>query len=62
MNQDEPKSKHQIFVTKLPLSVTKKEIEDLFDRYGTIVEVSIKKNFAFVVITLTTGIRSKGAR
>lgn len=39
----------QVFVAKLPAKVTKKDLEDLFDRYGNIVDINIKKNFAFVV-------------
>lgn len=39
----------QVFVAKLPVKVTKKELEHLFDRYGNVVDVNIKKNFAFIV-------------
>ena len=46
----EPAKTHQIFVTKLPLDVTRQEIEDLFDRYGNILDVHIKKSYVFVVV------------
>lgn len=39
----------QIFVAKLPTNVTRKDLEHLFDRYGNITEINIKKNFAFIV-------------
>lgn len=42
-------AKTQIFITKLPMNVTKMEVEDLFDRYGNILNIDIKKAFAFVV-------------
>jgi len=40
-----------VFVTKLPLDVTKKEVEEVFDRFGQITDISIKKSFTFVVGT-----------
>lgn len=40
----------QIFITKLPLKVTKEEVEDLFDRYGKIENIIIKDTYVFVVI------------
>lgn len=43
--------KTQIFITKLPLTVTKEEVEDLFDRYGNILNIDIKKSYVFVVST-----------
>ena len=50
IDREEAKKKGTIiFITKLPLTVTKEEVEDLFDRYGKIVTISIKKTYVFVV-------------
>lgn len=46
----------QIFITKLPLKVTKEEVEDLFDRYGKIVNIVIKDTYVFVVNSISSSI------
>ncbi|KAA6325160.1 MAG: hypothetical protein EZS28_054106, partial [Streblomastix strix] len=37
-----------LFIARLPNSVTEKNIEETFERFGKIVRVSVRRNFAFV--------------
>ncbi len=39
----------QIFITKLPKDIRAEEIRREFQRFGKIVDVSIKRGYAFVV-------------
>ena len=38
----------KLFVTKFPRNYNDKDLEDLFDRYGTIRNVSVKEGYGFV--------------
>jgi RNA recognition motif-containing protein len=41
--------KNQIFITKLPRDITDEEVRKAFKKFGKVREVSIKRNYTFVV-------------
>ena len=44
-DEDNPK----IYIAKIPIDIEKRDIEDLFDKFGRIADIQIKKRFAFIV-------------
>ena len=45
--RDEENSK--VYIAKLPSDLQKNDLEDLFSKFGTVIDITIKNKFAFIV-------------